>query len=489
MKKVVIVIVALLTSIVTLMFGYYNKTNNQINTYYQVYFSGEAIGVIDSEEDLLGYIQEKQDAIKEQYLLTEVDIPNEIEIQKIMTYDKDIDNIEEVYQRIEEITSFTIEGYQVTISNAAQETSQKIYVTDRTIFDDAVETVIETFVGTEAYHRYKEGNQEEIDGVGTYINDVYLDNEITIRKMNISVSEKIYNSVDELTKYLLYGTTAQQKKYITSVGDTIDSIAFANEISTEEFMISNPSFTSSNFILYPGQEVIIGIIDPQIQVTVEQKVVEETASQYKTVETIDEDKVIGYESVVQAGENGILKVSRSEKLVNGTSVYVQPISQEVLKPSVDRVIIKGGKKVSGVGTLTNWAWPTNDGWRISSGFSYRINPVTHQRELHGALDIAGTGYGSPIYAANNGVIITKTHQSTAGNYIVINHNNGYYTQYNHMSKFANVSVGQVVEKGQIIGYVGMTGQATGPHLHFAVWYGGKPFTSGSNRINPMTLYK
>ena len=57
-----------------------------------------------------------------------------------------------------------------------------------------------------------------------------------------------------------------------------------------------------------------------------------------------------------------------------------------------------------------------------------------------------------------------------------------------MSKFANVSVGQTVEKGQIIGYVGMTGQATGPHLHFAVWVGARPWTSGSKRVDPMTLY-
>lgn len=486
MKKVIIISLTVLISIGTLVYGYSSENSNRIKTYYQVYIRGKEIGVINSEDELLAYIDQKQGEIKDKFSITNVDMPNEIEIQKIVTYDTKVDSVTDVYNKIEEMTSFTVEGYQITIS--LNDEKKNIYVIERDIFDEAVENVIETFVGTEKYQNYKNGTQKVIEDVGTYITNIYLDNEITVKKEKISVTENIYTSSEELTKFLLYGTTTQQKKYVTSIGDTVDSIAFENQISVEEFMISNPSFTSSNFLLYPGQEVIIGVTDPQIQVTVEQNVTEETSYQYKTIETVDEEKVIGYESVVQKGEDGILKVSRSEKLVNGTNVYVQPISQEILKPAVDKIVIKGGKKVSGVGSLTDWAWPTESGWRISSKYGYRINPVTHKRELHGALDIAGTGYGSPIYAANNGVIITKTYHSTAGNYIIINHNNGYYTQYNHMSKFANLKIGQAVEKGQIIGYVGMTGQATGPHLHFAVWVGARPWTSGSKRINPMTLY-
>ena len=88
---------------------------------------------------------------------------------------------------------------------------------------------------------------------------------------------------------------------------------------------------------------------------------------------------------------------------------------------------------------------------------------------------------------NNGVVITSEYHGSYGNYIIINHNNGYYTSYAHMSKLIS-SVGDTVGKGQVIGLVGRTGRATGPHLHFEAWYGGAPYQGGT-RFNPMELYR
>ncbi|MNE99280.1 Murein DD-endopeptidase MepM [compost metagenome] len=101
------------------------------------------------------------------------------------------------------------------------------------------------------------------------------------------------------------------------------------------------------------------------------------------------------------------------------------------------------------------------------------------------MDITGTGHGSPIYAANNGVITEATSHYSYGNYIVVNHNNGYYSLYAHMSRL-NVKVGQVVGRGSVIGYMGSTGHSTGTHLHFEIWKG-KPM-GGGYRINPYTVY-
>ena len=149
-------------------------------------------------------------------------------------------------------------------------------------------------------------------------------------------------------------------------------------------------------------------------------------------------------------------------------------------------MVYGEKEVPNVGT-GNWGWPTNQGYTISSPYGWRVDPIDGSRSLHTGLDIAGTGYGSPVYASDNGVVIKSEYNGAGyGNYIVIDHNNGYYTSYAHMSERVS-GIGDTVAKGQVIGYVGATGRATGPHLHFEGWYGGAPFAGGS-RFNPMDLF-
>ena len=79
--------------------------------------------------------------------------------------------------------------------------------------------------------------------------------------------------------------------------------------------------------------------------------------------------------------------------------------------------------------------------------------------------------GEPIYASLGGTVIDSQYNNSAGNYVTIDHGNGLYTEYMHMS-MRDAYVGQVVEAGQVIGYVGSTGDSTGPHLHFAVYLNG-----------------
>ena len=484
MKKAFFVIFILILSSITVFLGLSTKKNSQPYTYYQVTLDGELIGNIKSKKQLERYISNTEEYIKQKYNIDEVYAPNGLEVKKIVSYAEKLDDISDIYNLIQSKKPFTVKGYQLTVYN--NEESQVIYVLDDKIYKESLENAIKTFVGTDNYNNYINKNQSQIKDVGTYINNIYIENEMTIKEAYIPTTEKIYTSAEELTKYLLFGTTEQQKKYVVNLGDTMEQVAFDNEISVEELLISNPQFKNSNALLYPGLELVIGILDPQIKVTVEQQVIEDLVDSYKTIEEVDETLNYGVTKVTQQGEDGLLRIKQDVKITNGTTVYVKQLSKESLKPAIDKIVVKGGKRTYGIGSST-WLWPTDSGWTISSGYSYRINPVTGARELHGALDIAGTGYGSNVYASNSGVIVTKSYTSTAGNYIVINHNNGYYTQYNHMSRFESLSVGDYVEKGQVIGYVGMTGQATGPHLHFAVWYGGPAYRGV--RVNPWTLFR
>ena len=108
-----------------------------------------------------------------------------------------------------------------------------------------------------------------------------------------------------------------------------------------------------------------------------------------------------------------------------------------------------------------------------SGYGWRIHPIFHYQQFHAAAD-QGAPTGTPIKAAGSGYIVRASYDSASGNCIVVNHGNGFVTTYMHCSAML-VHEGQQVNKGEIIGKVGMTGTATEPHLHFAISYNGTPF--------------
>lgn len=118
--------------------------------------------------------------------------------------------------------------------------------------------------------------------------------------------------------------------------------------------------------------------------------------------------------------------------------------------------------------------------RVSSPFGMRIHPVFGEPRFHTGVDLTAPA-GTPIYAAAAGTVEMAVSGRGYGKHIVLRHDNGYSTHYAHLSLFAGaLKVGQRIEQGQVIGYVGRTGTATGPHLHFEVRKDGHP-------VDPMTL--
>ena len=117
--------------------------------------------------------------------------------------------------------------------------------------------------------------------------------------------------------------------------------------------------------------------------------------------------------------------------------------------------------------------------RISSGYSlHRLHPVHGTVRAHTGVDYAAPT-GTPVMSIGDGTVISTGWGGGGGNTVKIRHNSVYTTAYLHLSRFA-VKAGQRVSQGQVIGYVGMTGTATGPHLDFRVWKNGSP-------INPLKL--
>ncbi|HEY4182369.1 MAG TPA: M23 family metallopeptidase [Kofleriaceae bacterium] len=106
--------------------------------------------------------------------------------------------------------------------------------------------------------------------------------------------------------------------------------------------------------------------------------------------------------------------------------------------------------------------------RVSSKFDLkRMHPVLHTQRAHMGIDYAAP-VGTPVWAAASGIVESRGPAGGAGNLVMLKHDNGYETAYMHLSKFANIKVGEHVAAKTVIGYVGQTGLATGPHLHFGV---------------------
>ena len=121
-------------------------------------------------------------------------------------------------------------------------------------------------------------------------------------------------------------------------------------------------------------------------------------------------------------------------------------------------------------TSGDYIWPCSARY-ITSPFGKRTSPGGIGSRNHKGVDI-GASYGSSIYATKAGTVIVSSYDAGGyGNYVQIDHGGGNYTLYGHMSSIA-VSVGQKVSKGQTIGYVGSTGNSTGPHLHWEVTVNG-----------------
>lgn len=129
---------------------------------------------------------------------------------------------------------------------------------------------------------------------------------------------------------------------------------------------------------------------------------------------------------------------------------------------------QNNQQYTGTGSTATgtYIWPCPSSTYVTSAFGMRDHPLFGDERPHSGIDVAGSA-GSEVLAADSGTVAVATYSSSYGNYVTIYHSNGDYTLYAHMSSLA-VSAGQSVTQGDVIGYVGSTGWATGPHLHFEI---------------------
>ena len=187
------------------------------------------------------------------------------------------------------------------------------------------------------------------------------------------------------------------------------------------------------------------------------------------------DELEGFYEEWEAEEDKILaEIAQAEKEYNEAKAreWAAYMATATTAPSTS----SGGSSSSGGGSSSSGGGSTSSGggsWikpcsytAVTSPFGPREAPTAGASTNHQGIDLAGP-QGTPIYAARGGTVTTATYGSSAGNYVTINHGDGFSSVYMHMTSYV-VSKGQTVSQGQLIGYMGSTGVSTGSHLHFGI---------------------
>ncbi len=467
-------------SIVLYMCLTFKPVERTVNNYYQISLGGERIGLIKSRDELYNLIDQEQTELKEKYKVNKVYPPSGLEVQNIKTYRTNIMTAQEVYDDIKDLDSFTIEGYEVTVT-LEDNTNKKFYVLNKEDLDKAVENTVTAFLSKKDYQDYLDGKTKETDEEGTEVTDVYFGDDVTIKKTLISTENDIMTNADDLSMYFLFGTTNLTHKYTVKASDTIETIAEKNKLGVQDFLIANPDIAGENALLAVGQEVIVATIDPVAKIMVDSFETETQTIKHETKVVLDKNLDASTKYTKQKGVNGLSKVVFATQEKNGVIMKSELVSEEIINEAIDEIVVIGAKNVSYYGNTTYWAWPTSKPFRFSSMYGYRRDPVTGAAgSMHRGVDIVGTKVDN-IYAIQSGTVVASGYSSSMGNHVDIDHGNGYTSIYMHL-RSRLVDKGDKVDKGQLIGMMGSTGKSTGKHLHLAIKKNGQ-------YMNPMLIYK
>ena len=185
----------------------------------------------------------------------------------------------------------------------------------------------------------------------------------------------------------------------------------------------------------------------------------------------------GMKTDLEAEDENLLKqIAQMEKEYNAAKhqEWLAYMATYTTVPPATTAAPSGSGSGSNSGTSTpssggSWLRPCSYTY-MSSPFGFRTSPTSGASSYHQGVDLAAPA-NTPIYASRAGVVTTATYSNNAGYYVTINHGDGFSSIYMHMNNYV-VSSGQAVSAGQLIGYVGRTGIATGYHLHFGIAYNG-----------------
>lgn len=432
-------------------------------TYYKLYSGGKLVGVISDKEYFDSLIDKQYESYAENFPNTKLGLTDDVYIAD-ETSNLQFEDIDD------EIFNYVIENDLLGVSAKAVEFSTSegvydiIYVSDINDFYTARDQFFANFISEDTITKLS--NNITINSP-TSFGTVEMSLKIQ-EKMSFSdaivAPDDIFASVDQIYEYLCYGREEERQYYTTKQGDTVQAVGYYfGDMSAKQIMMLNPdTIFSTEQILVPGTVLNVTYFSSPITVeVVKQRLAQESILPDTPLYVEDEDLLAGSREIDREESNGIQNVLYEEVWVNGVLQSGSEISRKIEVESVQAIIRVGTMIPPGTGTGT-WGYPVNNPIMTCHYTCYFAHGGVDFQNMYNHYDV--------VIAADSGTVVGVGWTDIGGYYVRIDHNNGYVTYYGHMRTYPYVSVGDIVERGDILGPIGMTGIATGPHVHFAMYY-------------------
>ncbi|MFY0520456.1 peptidoglycan DD-metalloendopeptidase family protein [Lysinibacillus sp. UGB7] len=448
-------IIAVLMASLTINMGYAKEINHKeaLHKIYHVYVDNEYMGAVSDDKAVKEIIASKEKEAINQYKEYAIDANAAVKIipeQVFSNETKDAETLKKVEQSlVAQTPAFSLLVDNKPIAN----------LKDANAYEETVRMLKLQYVSQQELKSFQD-NQQAINGLPSLQSGETRILDISFKQGVSGVTKKIApNAIltpEEAVKLLMTGSIEQQE-YKIQPGDVLGSVAKKHGLTTAELLALNPGIAVDT-VLQIGQALNVTVAKPFVTIAVKQEKKVTDTIPFKKV--IEEDPTMykGESVIKQQGVDGKKETSYLLTSENGTRTSKVALKETVVQQPVDEIEVVGTKVISSRGT-GEFSWPAVGGY-ISSQMGQRWGAQ------HRGIDIARPSNYN-ILAADNGVVVAAGVSGSYGNRIVVNHNNGYTTLYGHLSSI-DVEVGQVVEKGSVIGIMGSTGNSTGTHLHFEV---------------------
>lgn len=411
---------------------------------YAVFIDNNVIGIVKEQEEIDKVIKEIKNEMKKKYN-KEIKLGQEIIIEKIRADKDELTSIEVIKANLYNILDFKIDAYTINIDG-----KDLVYLESKNEAEKLLQELKEKYVI----------KNEEVKEIGFV-------ERVEIKPCEIDINKSM--SFEDALNYILLGGEEIQK-YKVKPGDTAWDIAIKFGLGLEDLVKANPEINLDK--LQIGQEISLNVLKPYINVkTIEIKEYEEKIPFNLTYEQ-SSAIYIGEKKIKRSGKEGKKKVYVELVKINGLLNQKNIIKEEILKEPIDAIVLKGTKERPKTMAYGTFNIPSRG--RLTSRFGRRWG------KKHKGIDIAGP-VGTPIKAADGGMVVTTGWIKGYGRTVIIDHENGYKTLYAHANTI-KVKNGQRVYRGQIIATIGTSGRVTGPNLHFEVHKNNVP-------VNPLKYVK